>query len=207
MVASRSYGPRVWRQGGVHTYGHPLPAGRPKRDPGGLFARALPRFEASKALCATITLIRRRTGQRPVLGIGVVKTQLTSRSLTSLRMCRCARVSCQLRLWVAKKYIVVLGSTIQGSDPDMNKTAPVSVRLDADLNERMTAVARALDRPKSWVIEQAVQDFVAMQEWQLAAIDEGLRAADAGRVVAHEDVVAWVQSWGRSDELPMPKCE
>jgi predicted transcriptional regulator len=51
-----------------------------------------------------------------------------------------------------------------------------------------------------------VQDFVAMQEWQLAAIDEGLRAADAGRVVAHEDVVAWVQSWGSPDELPMPKC-
>lgn len=88
----------------------------------------------------------------------------------------------------------------------MNKTAPVSVRLDASLNERVTAVARVLDRPKSWVIEQAVQDFVAMQEWQLAAIDEGLRAADAGRVIDHEDVVAWVQSWGRPDELPMPEC-
>jgi predicted transcriptional regulator len=88
----------------------------------------------------------------------------------------------------------------------MSKTAPVSVRLDAGLNERMTAVAAALDRPKSWVIEQAVQDFVAAQEWQLAAIDEGIRAADAGRVVAHDDVEAWVRSWGRPDELPMPKC-
>lgn len=96
---------------------------------------------------------------------------------------------------------------MEGSDSDMNKTAPVSVRLSADLNERVIAVARALDRPKSWVIDQAVQAFVAMQEWQLAAIDEGLRAADAGRVVAHEDVVAWVQSWGGPDELPMPKCE
>jgi predicted transcriptional regulator len=108
--------------------------------------------------------------------------------------------------WIAKEYTVVHRSRMQGSESDMNKTAPVSVRLDAGLNERVTAVARALDRPKSWVIEQAVQDFVAMQEWQLAAIDEGLRAADAGRVVAHEDVVAWVQSWGSPDELPMPKC-
>jgi predicted transcriptional regulator len=96
---------------------------------------------------------------------------------------------------------------MQGSESGMNKTAPVSVRLNAGLNERVSAVARALDRPKSWVIEQAVQDFVAVQEWQLAAIDEGLRAADAGRVIAHEDVVAWVQSWGRPDELPMPECE
>jgi predicted transcriptional regulator len=89
----------------------------------------------------------------------------------------------------------------------MSKTAPVSVRLEAALNDQVTAVAAALDRPRSWVIEQAVRDFVAMQEWQLAAIDEGLRAADAGRVVAHEDVVAWVSSWGRPDELPMPECE
>jgi predicted transcriptional regulator len=89
----------------------------------------------------------------------------------------------------------------------MTKTAPVSVRLDPALNERVVAIAAAIDRPKSWVIEQAVQDFVAVQEWQLKAIDGGIAAADAGRVVAHEDVVAWVQSWGRSDELPMPSCE
>jgi predicted transcriptional regulator len=88
----------------------------------------------------------------------------------------------------------------------MVKTAPVSVRLDATLSEQVTAIAAALDRSKSWVIEQAVRDFVAVQEWQLAAIDEGIKAADAGRVAEHEDVVAWVKSWGRPDELPMPKC-
>ena len=88
----------------------------------------------------------------------------------------------------------------------MSKTAPVSVRLDAALSDRVAAIAEAFDRPKSWVIEQAVADFVAMQEWQLAAIDEGIRAADAGRVVPHDDVVAWVRSWGEPDELPMPKC-
>jgi predicted transcriptional regulator len=89
----------------------------------------------------------------------------------------------------------------------MSKTAPVSVRLEAALNDQVSAIAAALDRPKSWVIEQAVRDFVALQQWQLAAIDEGISAADAGRVVAHEDVVAWVRSWGQPDELPMPKCE
>jgi len=88
----------------------------------------------------------------------------------------------------------------------MSKTAPVSVRLEPALNDQVTAIAAALDRPKSWVIEQAVRDFVALQEWQLAAIDAGIRAADAGKLVGHEDVVAWVESWGRPDELPMPEC-
>jgi predicted transcriptional regulator len=89
----------------------------------------------------------------------------------------------------------------------MTKTAPVSVRLDPTLNDQVAAVAVALDRSKSWIIEQAVREFVGVQEWQLAAIDAGIAAADAGRVVAHEDVVAWVQSWGGPDELPRPECE
>jgi predicted transcriptional regulator len=89
----------------------------------------------------------------------------------------------------------------------MSKTAPVSVRLPGTMNDQIAELAVALDRPKSWVIEQAVRDYIAVQQWQLAAIDEGIRAADAGEVVAHEDVVNWVRSWGHSDELPPPKCE
>jgi predicted transcriptional regulator len=88
----------------------------------------------------------------------------------------------------------------------MSKSVPVSVRLQPDLINQVAAIASALDRPKSWVIEQAVIDYVTVQTWHLAAIDEGIAAADENRVVAHEDVVAWVQSWGSPAELPPPKC-
>jgi predicted transcriptional regulator len=90
---------------------------------------------------------------------------------------------------------------------DANKTPPVSVDLDPALGNRLAALAVALGRSQAWVIEQAVNEFLVQQEWQLSAIDEGIAAADAGRVVAHEDVVAWVQSWGQPDERPMPQCE
>jgi predicted transcriptional regulator len=92
-------------------------------------------------------------------------------------------------------------------ESNMGKPSPVSVRLSPELDRQLGDVAQALDRPKSWVIEQAVKEFVAVQAWHLAAIDEGLRDAEAGRVVAHEDVAAWVRSWGKPDELPMPVCE
>jgi predicted transcriptional regulator len=59
----------------------------------------------------------------------------------------------------------------------------VSVRLDPELNKRVTDIAHAFDRPKSWVIEQAIKDFVALQAWHLAAIEEGVQDADAGRVI------------------------
>jgi len=88
----------------------------------------------------------------------------------------------------------------------MSKSTPVSVRLRPELNDQVTAIAAALDRPKSWVIEQAVADYVSLQAWQLTAIDAGIAAADQGRVVPHAEVSSWVQSWGGPDELPTPEC-
>lgn len=88
----------------------------------------------------------------------------------------------------------------------MAKTS-ISVRLDHALDDQLSTVAARLDRSKSWVVEHALKEFIELQLWQFAAIEEGLRDADAGRVVPHEDVVAWVESWGRPDERPMPECK
>jgi predicted transcriptional regulator len=88
----------------------------------------------------------------------------------------------------------------------MPKSSALNIRLAPELDDRVTAIATRLDRPKSWVVEQAVKEFLDLQTWHIAAIEEGLRDAEAGRVVAHEQVVSWVESWGRPDEKPMPEC-
>ena len=41
----------------------------------------------------------------------------------------------------------------------------------------------------------------------LAAVDEGIADADAGRVIPYEKVRAWLESWGTDNELPPPECE
>jgi predicted transcriptional regulator len=89
----------------------------------------------------------------------------------------------------------------------MTKLVPVSVSLEPDLDDQVAEIATHLDRSKAWVIEQAVKEFVAVRDWQAAAIDEGIRAADEGRVAEHDDVAAWVASWGQPDEKPTPKCD
>jgi len=91
--------------------------------------------------------------------------------------------------------------------PPMNKPLAVSVELEPALDDQVAEIAAAMDRSKAWVIEQAVREFVAVRDWQSAAIDEGIRAADQGRVAKHDDVAAWVASWGSPDEKPMPKCD
>ncbi|MDE1148055.1 MAG: CopG family ribbon-helix-helix protein [Azospirillaceae bacterium] len=88
----------------------------------------------------------------------------------------------------------------------MTKTS-LDIHLGPDLSDQVTAIAKVLDRPASWVVDQAIRDFIAVQEGHLRAIEEGIRAADAGKVVPHEDVVAWVNSWGTDNELPMPSAD
>jgi hypothetical protein len=40
-----------------------------------------------------------------------------------------------------------------------------------------------------------------------AAIREGIAAADAGRLIPHEEMRRWLLSWGTEDELPPPQCK
>lgn len=67
-----------------------------------------------------------------------------------------------------------------------------TVRLDDELSERVDALADAMDRPKSWVIEQAISSYVTEQSWQVQQIKEALADYETGHanLVSHEDVVA-----------------
>ena len=43
--------------------------------------------------------------------------------------------------------------------------------------------------------------------WQIAGINAALALLDRGEGVPHEDVKAWIASWGTDDEDPMPEAE
>jgi predicted transcriptional regulator len=86
----------------------------------------------------------------------------------------------------------------------MAKSAPLRIELDSDLDRRLSEVAEVMDQPKTALVEQAVRDFLEVRDWQDAAIDEGLRAAEEGRVFEHDEIVEWVASWDTPNERPMP---
>ncbi len=72
----------------------------------------------------------------------------------------------------------------------MAKTTVFSVRVPLALKEKLESIAEAMDRPRSWVVNDALEQYIAEQAWQIEAIKEGSAAADRGEVVPHEDVVA-----------------
>lgn len=86
----------------------------------------------------------------------------------------------------------------------MAETELVSVRVPIETAQRLKALAEAMQRSKSFLGAQAIEEFVEAHEWQLAAIREGIEAANAGQVVEHDRVAAWVESWGTDSEKEKP---
>ena len=72
----------------------------------------------------------------------------------------------------------------------MAKTTVFSVRVPLAIKEKLESIAEAMDRPRSWVVNDALEQYIAEQAWQIEAIEEGIVAADRGEVVPHDDVVA-----------------
>ena len=84
-----------------------------------------------------------------------------------------------------------------------------SVRMQAELENGLDALASKLQRSKSWVINQAIREFIEKQEleqqrWQETL--EALTSVKQGKVVPGEAVHAWLGSWGSAEELPPPKA-
>jgi predicted transcriptional regulator len=66
----------------------------------------------------------------------------------------------------------------------------MSLRLDDQLAGQLTTIATLTDRPKTWHIEQALRDYLAREIEFLEAVEEGIRAEEAGDMVDHDEVVA-----------------
>ena len=83
-----------------------------------------------------------------------------------------------------------------------------SVRLSPEVEEKLAAVAERARRTKSWLINEAVRDYLGRlgedeKRWQETL--EALASVWAGRVVEGDDVMAWIASWGKKAEKKPPK--
>jgi len=65
-----------------------------------------------------------------------------------------------------------------------------SVRLDDETLARVGQMADAMDRPRAWLMAEAIRQFVAREEWFVHEVEKGIQAADAGRLIDHLDLKA-----------------
>jgi predicted transcriptional regulator len=80
-----------------------------------------------------------------------------------------------------------------------------TVRVDAAVKDRLEKLAKSTGRSRSFLAAEAIDEYLDVNEWQVAGIGSAIASLDRGEAVAHEDVKDWVASWGSDEERPRPK--
>jgi len=81
----------------------------------------------------------------------------------------------------------------------------VSVQMPADLVDAMDRYGEAIERPRSWVMREAVASYLAYEAEKDRATRRALADVDAGRTVSAEGVKAWADRLDQANPLPLPE--
>ena len=71
----------------------------------------------------------------------------------------------------------------------------VTFRMQEEKKLLIDELAAVQDRDRSYIINQALDVYLDVMEWQLAHIKEGLRQAEAGEFAADDEVKAAFDLW------------
>ena len=76
------------------------------------------------------------------------------------------------------------------------ETRVVTSHLPAELAEKLDGLAEQLDRPKGWIVKEAIASYVALEEKRRRLTLEALADVKAGRTHDHAEIEAWAASLG-----------
>jgi len=69
------------------------------------------------------------------------------------------------------------------------------VRLDPDTVAFLNKLAELQDRDRSYLIKQAVGNFVELHRWQIEEIEKAIKEADEGLFASDEEVESRFSKW------------
>ncbi len=67
----------------------------------------------------------------------------------------------------------------------------VTVRLDSEIKARLQKLADATKRANSFLITEAINEYLKVQVWQINEIKKGIAEADSGQLIVHDKVVKY----------------
>ncbi|TVR62721.1 MAG: ribbon-helix-helix protein, CopG family [Candidatus Competibacteraceae bacterium] len=63
-------------------------------------------------------------------------------------------------------------------------TAAFTIRTDPDTLQRLDQLAKQLDRSRNYLANQALEEFLELQAWQIGKVQAGIAAAERGEFAA-----------------------
>jgi len=77
----------------------------------------------------------------------------------------------------------------------MADTDILTLRLDSKTKKKLDKLAKATERSRSFLAAQAIQEFVALNEWQIEETRKAVAQADAGDFASDEDLTRVIKKW------------
>ncbi|MCJ7453521.1 MAG: ribbon-helix-helix domain-containing protein [Steroidobacteraceae bacterium] len=70
-------------------------------------------------------------------------------------------------------------------------TRVVTAHLPAELAKKLDGLAGQLDRPRGWLVKEAIEAYIGLAEERRRETLEALGEVSADQVVEHDEVEAW----------------
>jgi RHH-type rel operon transcriptional repressor/antitoxin RelB len=71
----------------------------------------------------------------------------------------------------------------------------ITFRLPEEKLQELDSVAEIQQRDRSFVINEAVTQYLSLHEYHRELIEEGIREADAGEMIDHETLMERAAGW------------
>src|SRR3974390_1200321 len=92
--------------------------------------------------------------------------------------------------------------TIKHTDHNLMKSTTFTVRVDTGVKKRLERLAKSTGRTRSFLAAEAINEYLEINEWQVAGIKRAIASLDRGEGIPHDSVKDWVASWGSANEKP-----
>ena len=85
------------------------------------------------------------------------------------------------------------------------ETRVLTTHIPLSLANKVDQISKRLERPRAWIVKQALSGWIAQEEEYSRLTYEALANVEAGEVVDHQAVQAWADSLGTDQPLPLPR--
>ena len=77
----------------------------------------------------------------------------------------------------------------------MSTPRTISFRIDSEKVAQLDLIAKAMDRDRSYLLNEAVLTYLSDQQRYIAMVEEGREDIRNGRIFSHDEVERMVGEW------------
>jgi len=71
-----------------------------------------------------------------------------------------------------------------------------TVRMEEGKLARLDQMAKAINRSRAWVINEAIDRYLDYEEWFVQQVEQSVEVADRGEFATEDEVRKRFQNWG-----------